>query len=416
MKRILSILLVLMLSLGLIVPAAALAEEMLLPDMSAFAGDVLTAGEVTDYGYCIQHTYTGNAENIVDVVVDYMNLVEKKYGYTIIDSFTTTVDDSYPRHDIAFNVPNAPEGFSSFTMSDSSSDYSIDDCHLFISYSYLDGTDENFLQITYSSDFTRIDTGDRLGGNYVSIVAPKPVAASTPEPTLEPTPAPTSTPTPKPTATPKKYQAPIVGNDGLLVMSPEEYNDDIDACDSIGQQGNYYRYRYQNRGKEYSGDGDDMEWAKFETYVDALEDSGYYKVIANYDGEAGNTESWYLEYTGPSFVKKTFKVNNKHTERAAIVVQSFHGDVYVFYSLDVITNDIEETQSRLGQNIFASNSSGGSSSRQCDSCHGSGDCTFCGGSGKDDNLVAGTTTWLSQNCLYCGGSGDCTYCGGDGER
>ena len=199
-------------------------------------------------------------------------------------------------------------------------------------------------------------------------------------------------------------------------MSPEEYNDDIDACDSIGQQDNYYRYRYHNRGKEYSGDGDDMEWAKFETYVDALEDSGYYKVIANYDGEAGNTESWYLEYTGPSFVKKTFKVNNKHTERAAIVVQSFHGDVYVFYSLDVITNDIEETQSRLGQNIFVSNSSGGSSSRQCDSCHGSGDCTFCGGSGKDDNLVAGTTTWLSQNCLHCGGSGDCTYCGGDGER
>ena len=171
MKRPLSILLVLMLSLGLFVPAAALAEEMLLPDMSAFAGDVLTAGEVTDYGYCIQHTYTGNAENIVDVVVDYMNLVEEKYGYTIIDSFTTTVDDSYPRHDIAFNVPNAPEGFSSFTMSDSSSDYSIDDCHLFISYSYLDGTDGNFLQITYSSGFTCIDTGDRLGGNYVSIVA-----------------------------------------------------------------------------------------------------------------------------------------------------------------------------------------------------------------------------------------------------
>lgn len=178
MKRSLSILLMMTLVLSLLLPVAVVAEEMLLPDMAAFAGDKLTDGEVTDYDFCLQQTFTGSAETLEDVVVEYMNLVEEKYGCTVIDSFTTTVDDSYPRHDIAFSAINVPEEFDSFTMSDASSDHSIDGCHLFISYSYLEGSDENFLQITYSSGFTYTDTGDRLGG----------------EATTEPTPAPTQNP------------------------------------------------------------------------------------------------------------------------------------------------------------------------------------------------------------------------------
>jgi len=208
-----------------------------------------------------------------------------------------------------------------------------------------------------------------------------------------------------------------VGNDGLLVMSPEEYNDDIDDCDTIGQQDNYYTYRYINRGKVYDGDGDDAEWDNFEEYVDALADSGYYKVVANYDGESGNTEAWYLEYTGPGSVRRTFKVDSDHKEKAAIVVQSFRGDVYVFYSLDVITNDIEDTQYRLNNYINVVNpkptsggGGGGSSGHwetveeevDCPSCT-FGNCSICGGSGKYERY--GTIQYCDPNCSSCDGKG-----------
>lgn len=186
MKRPLSILLVLMMVLGLLAPAAALAEEILLPDIAAFAGDKLTVGKMTDYEYCIQQTYTGSAENIQTVADAYIRLLKEKYDLLNTFSYTANVDNTYPRYDLAFIAKTAPDGFEVFTMNDSTYGYSANDCHLFICYTQLAGSDENFLQITYSSSFTYADTGDRLSGGSVSTDAPEPVVKATPEPTPNP--------------------------------------------------------------------------------------------------------------------------------------------------------------------------------------------------------------------------------------
>ena len=220
-------------------------------------------------------------------------------------------------------------------------------------------------------------------------------------------------------------RTPIVGNDGLLVMSPEEYNNDIDDCDTIGQQDNYYYYKYYNCGKESSG-GNDAEWAKFEQYMNALIDSGYYELVETYHSESGRIDTWSLKYTGPGSVKRTFKTNKNQTEHASLVVDSFYGDVYVFYSLDIITNDLEDTQYRLGKSIFDSNSSGGSGGGGSIPSGGRTEehCGICGGSGKRDCgscFGRGTVGYGSDlrdcpNFSCSGGKVDCWTCGGDGKK
>ena len=211
--------------------------------------------------------------------------------------------------------------------------------------------------------------------------------------------------------------APIVGNDGLLVMSPEEYLG-IEECDKLyANSSDHYTYVYSERGMKDSRHGTDnpVDWYKMEDYIDALVDSGYYEVL-EHEKPLSGTDYWYLGYTGPGSVTRTFHFGTRVTTDAAIIIRSFYGNIEVAYSLDIMTNDIEETQSRLGKSIFVSDPSDGSGSKKCGRCYGSGNCSFCGGSGRDSNLLAGTTTWLSQDCLHCGGSGDCSLCYGSGER
>lgn len=226
-----------------------------------------------------------------------------------------------------------------------------------------------------------------------------------------------ATATPGPTATPAPYKAPIAGNDGLLVMSAEEYLG-IDACDHIYQQDNWYKYRYSNRGYKWydNGTDDPVDWYRMKDYVDGLVSSGYYEVL-EHKGPDGDEEYWCLGYTGPGSVRRTFGANLISTQKAAIVVESNLGDITVGYSLDVITSDLEDTQYRLGKNIFEPKPSGGGSSEEwCIPCGGSGDCSDCGGTGEVRKHVAGTTDYIYQDCLSCFGSGDCRSCGGDGWR
>lgn len=206
-----------------------------------------------------------------------------------------------------------------------------------------------------------------------------------------------------PTPTPSPYQAPIVGNDGLHVMSPEEYSSLIEPCDhiSLGSNSNY-SYRYIGLGQEYGSDGDNDEWAKFERYARALVDSGYYEVSHHLQDNLENT--WYLKYIGPQ------KVNTVMGKNAAIIVSSLLGDVWVYYDLDI------ETSGRA--NIVDSNPqpNGSDGKEWCGSCGNFGKCSFCHGDKKVKNHVAGTTDYIYQDCLHCMGSGKCSSCGGDGWR
>lgn len=202
----------------------------------------------------------------------------------------------------------------------------------------------------------------------------------------------------------KAYEAPIVDNDGLSVMSPEEYSSLIEPCDQIalGSNSNYF-YRYFGRGQEYNGDGDNNEWARFERYVDALVDSGYYEVFNRIQDSLENT--WELKYVGPASLTTSMGKNRG----AAIIVTSLLGDVHVYYDLDI------ETSGRAKVIDIDPQPTGGGR-EWCISCGNSGKCSTCHGDKKIKKHVAGTTEYIYQDCLDCFGSGKCRSCDGDGWR
>ena len=200
----------------------------------------------------------------------------------------------------------------------------------------------------------------------------------------------------------------IAWDDGLSVMSPEQYLG-IKPCDHIYQQDNYYGYRYINRGFKKYGDKSKNceEWYAMEDYLNALIESGYYEVIEHTISSTKDKEYWCLGYTGSKAIH-LFGADRKSTQSAAIVIISAYGDFYVRYSVDILTDDLDETQKRLGTDIFVkSNNNGPSILPTCDACNGSGDCTYCWGRGTD-----GIT---GRDCAVCD-RGNCSYCHGSGHK
>ena len=196
----------------------------------------------------------------------------------------------------------------------------------------------------------------------------------------------------------------IAWDDGLNVMSPEQYLG-IKPCDQIYQQDNYYTYRYIDRGFEKYENKNLEDWYAMADYLNALIDSGYYKIIEHSSSE--RVEYWCLGYTGFKSIK-VFGANRSSTQEAAIIIQSHFGDIYVWYSVDILTDDLDETQKRLGTDIFVKNNNDGPSILPtCDACNGSGDCTYCWGRGTD-----GIT---GRDCAVCD-RGNCSYCHGSGHK
>ncbi len=259
--------------------------------------------------------------------------------------------------------------------------------------------------------------------------------------------APTATPTAKPAASSGTSKASIASNDGLLVMSPEEYLG-IEPCEDLEQQDNWYEYLYSSRGIKcdwFNGNGtsNPVDWYQMEKYVNALVDSGYYKIL-EHETPMEDFEFWSLGYIGPGSVKRTHKVTGYSKKQSAIFIQSFMGDIRVYYSLDIATSDLKETQERLGVYIsnsgssssssssFSSVSSGNSNSsvhtreKNCTNCSwGKVNCSQCNGRGYFEKTVTApnfsgrskTRETVREDCGKCRGFGtqDCKKCGGDGK-
>jgi len=171
----------------------------------------------------------------------------------------------------------------------------------------------------------------------------------------------------------KAYEAPIVGNDGLQVMSPEEYYSIwIEPCDHIdlGSNQNYF-YEYFGRGQEWDGKGDNDEWAKFERYAKALVNSGYYELAHHAQDKMEN--SWYLKYVGPKNIRTAMG------KSSAIIVTSLLGDVWVYYDLDIVTSGRAEIVDVNPQ------PTGDDGRKWCVSCGNSGKCSSCHGDKKTKN-------------------------------
>lgn len=211
----------------------------------------------------------------------------------------------------------------------------------------------------------------------------------------------------------------IVDKEGLVVLSPEEYLG-IDPCDRIHQQDNWYTYKYSDRGYKWYDHGTDnpVDWYRMKEYVDALIQSGDYQLLLHKkpDDDEGY---WYLGYTGSGAVERTFSMRTSISGQVAIIVLMSIGDINVYYSLDIATNDLEDTQTRLDTYIYdmnpdllpqPTNSNGGSSGHwetvevevDCPSCT-FGRCSVCGGDGKYERY--GEVVSCDRDCGSCDGKG-----------
>lgn len=227
------------------------------------------------------------------------------------------------------------------------------------------------------------------------------------------------------TYSPAKQGNTITTNDGLTVLSPEQYLG-IAPCDEIRADDDRYGYVYTDRGYTYHGSGtaNPVDWYRMEEYVNALVASGYYEIME----QSSDTDDayWSLRYIGPAKVKRTFDLYYGMSDQAAITLRNFIGNIKVYYSRDILTADIDETQQRLGTyyvDTSKNTSSGNLSGDRCTVCGGDGKCDECGGSVwyNDFDFVyvngAPELQYVRKMCADANCDfGSCYACGGDGLR
>lgn len=196
----------------------------------------------------------------------------------------------------------------------------------------------------------------------------------------------------------KTYTPPIVGNDGLIVMSPEQYLE-IEPCNQITISDDAcYVYHYDKCGREWSGRGSNEKWAMMESYVQALVDSGYYEVS---DYEQGSYATiWCIRYIGPA---------ETITGGYDIQVKSYGGRCSVYYRIATVSaDDLQEKLIYFNMDDPTPDPDDPSPILEtCDVCNGDRKCRYCRGKGTD-----GIT---GRDCAVCD-RGKCPACGGSGHK
>lgn len=212
----------------------------------------------------------------------------------------------------------------------------------------------------------------------------------------------------------------VVKDDGLTVKSLEHFASewiDMEPCDRVFQEDNWYCYQYKDRGLKWGrhGEIDPELWAYAERYADALCSTGYYEPLKS---DIKEDEVFFLlAYAGPGKVNETFIIRNSLPYSAAIVIASYMGNINIYYSIDITTADLEATAKRLDIDIYINGNPDDPWDHDCTECGFDGSCNYCGGTGQIYTLIAGTNSYTWQTCtnLNCQ-NGRCTVCGGDGMR
>ena len=192
--------------------------------------------------------------------------------------------------------------------------------------------------------------------------------------------------------TTSSYTPPIVGNNGLLVMSPEQYLG-IEPCNGIYADNGCYVYKYDAYGS-------DEKWAIMKSYVQALVDSGYYE-ISNHS-KSSTSENFELRYIGPAeIVRGSFDIK----------VRSYVGFCNVRWRIsnNVAPDDLEEKKIYFGidddPNPDDDNSDDDSILKTCKVCNGDRKCTYCRGKGTDGITGGDCAVCFNGTCPACNGTG-----------
>lgn len=147
MKKLLFVFLILML-----LPCVALAEGATLPDIAAFSEGLLTDYASIKYDDYAVLTYSGNEDNVRQVIEAYMSLIIERYDMELVGSYDLGLYDN-KNHFRFYSSTTLPE-ISTFIMADT---FPI--CQLYI---HISDYSPYIIELAFSTDFTYEDTGDRL--------------------------------------------------------------------------------------------------------------------------------------------------------------------------------------------------------------------------------------------------------------
>ena len=225
MKKFMLFMLILFCLLPLTVFAA---DSPKLPDLTAFAGTLLTDSKVEDFGFCKRVTLYGSSENVKKVADAYLELLYTDYSIAKHAHFTTgNRGQEMLRYVLGYTGP-----LEVGTVGYLNEDEGWQITHANVILYCTQYSKDNFIQLTYRSKFNYLDNGDRAAGATVT-AAPLPTA--TPRAIVQVTAKPTAT-----THTNTSRSCSSCGGDGWRESS----------CSSCGGDG-----RTERRCSSCFGDG-----------------------------------------------------------------------------------------------------------------------------------------------------------------
>lgn len=171
--------LALLLALCLLLPLTASADDTpILPDLGAFAGELLQSGDTEDFDFCKRVTLYGTRENVLLVAEAYVELLLEKYDITKHAHFTNFYDGGQSRRHYALGYSGDAQ-IGTVGYDDENEGWQITDAAIVLTCSQYQ--QDNFVQLTYRAEFNYQDTGDRLE------VATQPTLPAAPTPSTSDT-------------------------------------------------------------------------------------------------------------------------------------------------------------------------------------------------------------------------------------
>ena len=272
----------------------------------------------------------------------------------------------------------------------------------------------------------------------VSLPEPSPTPELSAPPTPEPTPEPTPTPAPTPTSTPAPTPPPEPTPTSEPTPEPTPAVDPSSKLLPDVFTFLYHERSYQtdgSHGRKISCNGS-HPGTSFEPVLEellTLLDEDKYQleltdswINPHYSGI--EMQQYFYIYTGTAEGMETLVDKYEEHEFHVMLQMTYYPDGdYFKLSLSYCNQfDVEDPGKRTvwdiehdgeGGPLTSPPDSGGDSGsdfwEKCPACHGSGNCTHCGGDGEVKKFQAGLG-WVEQDCTLCS-RGNCRHCNGTGK-
>ena len=306
-------------------------------------------------------------EDPTDAVHGYMDLLQEKYGMTIIKE----PDEQY----IAWTLQQGED----------------EDTRVWIDFGHNEDLELWGIMLSYA-DRIALEPGESWG-NGLEALLESPYEDQTEEPAPEPEPEPMPEPEPQPTQQPTQQPVSKPSNSDPSVLP------DFLAHDASGKF-EQVKAAWADMAV-FAADDSSLSYVA-ENYVQVLKDMGYTVVdTEEKQKETFNVYRWYMANSAVN--AETIEGNAQIYVKIMYYKNKQHSEITVAYG-DGITYGGDMMTGSGGSNDFWDT---------CSACGGDGKCNICNGSDTVSRFQAGIG-WVSQDCTSCSG-GRCSFCYGTGK-